>query len=88
MDKRQIELVRHALGLPNDRNVSYRNRFVTGRGGINHATWMDLCRQGYAEKSDGEQKLDWFYVTRRGAEFVLLPGERLDPEDFPESPTP
>ena len=34
MSAAQIELARHALGLPNKMRMSYRNRFVAGHGHV------------------------------------------------------
>jgi len=51
-----------------------------------HADWMRLVRRGLAGRRCGaamRAKLDLFWLTRAGAEAVLLPGETLDPEDFP-----
>lgn len=35
----QRELARHALGLPNDRKRSYRNRFIASKGHADFAEW-------------------------------------------------
>ena len=85
MTTRQIELARHALGLPNDRRRSYRNRFYLKRTlaeDSSYMEWSGLVAAGLAEMSPGEN-LDCFYLTRAGAEMALLSGESLDPEDFP-----
>ncbi|MCW2242231.1 hypothetical protein [Azospirillum canadense] len=85
MTNRQISLARHALGLDGRRTVSYRNRFVSGELHHDHPEWIDMVAQGYAQvrwgKHTGDD--DLFWLTRKGAERALLPGERLDTEDFP-----
>jgi hypothetical protein len=37
---RQIELARHALGLPNQYKKSYRNRFVAGGNHPDQNDWL------------------------------------------------
>lgn len=87
MTHEQKALARHALGLPNERRCSYRNRFVTGPGGADFHAWMDMVDAGLARRSDGSKLPfggdDLFRLTRAGADQALEPGERLDPEDFP-----
>lgn len=82
----QIHVARHALGLPSPRRISYRNHFVAGPGHEDHPTWMAMVRGGHASRQDGSTVPfsgdDLFHLTRAGAEAALLPGERLDPEDF------
>lgn len=85
MTKQQIELARHALGLPNERNRSYRNRFCATPSlleGGKYMEWSWLVAAGLATMQPGGT-LDFFYLTRAGAEMALLSGESLDPEDFP-----
>lgn len=84
---KQREIARHALGLPNSRRTSYRNYFRTGVGSPTHHMWNEMVELGAAfvhravETSGGN---DFFYLTFIGAESALNPGEKLDPEDFPE----
>jgi hypothetical protein len=82
------ELARHALGLPNANLRSYRNRFVTGSGGRNHRTWLDMVDAGFAERRDGGSLPfggnDLFWLTPAGARSSLNIGESLCTEDFPE----
>jgi hypothetical protein len=89
MSWRQIELARHALGLPNNNKKSYRNRFVAGRGHRDYADWMGMVDAGLASREDGKTLTfggnDLFYLTIKGAKAVLNPAERLCPEDFPEA---
>lgn len=81
------ELGRHALGLDGQRWRSYRNRFVTGAGGSDHAAWTEMVAVGLAEKRDGSAipfgGNDLFWLTHAGALSCLEPGESLGGEDFP-----
>jgi len=88
MTPRQIELARHALGLPNRRGVAYRNHFVAGPGHRDFSDWNEMVSSGCATvrravKTIGGQ--DFFSLTSNGAYAALKPGERLDPEDFPSA---
>lgn len=83
----QVKLARHALGLVDGRKASYRNRFAANPARADHADWMRMCRKGAAQRRSAQAvggSLDLFWLTTAGAEAVLLPGETLDPEDFPE----
>ena len=84
----QIELARHALGLPNKRRQSYRNYFVAGKGHEDYPAWLQMVEQGDARRYDGTKVHfggdDLFTLTIAGAEKALQRGERLDPEDFPK----
>lgn len=87
MTPEQRSLARHALGLDGKRKMSYRNRYVTGPGGKDYAAWNSMVDQGLAERRGGSTIPyggdDLFWLTPTGAALALLPGERLDPEDFP-----
>ena len=89
MTPQQIELARHALGLPNKQRKSYRNRFVTGPGHTDYDNWMAMTASGDARRRDGKSLpfggSDMFWLTRQGAEKALLPKEKLCPEDFPNT---
>mgnify|MGYP000403506147 CR=1 FL=1 len=52
MTPKQKELARHALGLSNDRNQSYRNRFRASfaSGDLDH--WEVMSDNGYAIQSE------------------------------------
>ncbi len=76
-------LMRHALGLPNEGKTSFRNRYAAARGTRQHELWMVLVASGLASVSTLSASLDNFALSREGAEDALLPGERLDREDFP-----
>nr|RDS93954.1 hypothetical protein DWF04_19820 [Cereibacter sphaeroides f. sp. denitrificans] len=86
MSQHQIELARHALGLPNRRKQSYRNHFVTGPGAPDYDAWAAMVADGFAREyrasvlSGGDPA---FILTPKGATAALERGERLDPEDFP-----
>jgi hypothetical protein len=85
MTSQQKELARHALGLTRNR-VSFRNHFVTGEGGPDHAIWMEMVAAGQATRRAGNELTggdDLFRLTRVGAGAALNPRERLCPEDFP-----
>lgn len=81
MTPRQIELARHALGLPNRTKQSYRNRFVASAGHGDFADWEAMVAEGVAKRDDGPTFCFW--LTLEGAHNALLKGERLDLEDFP-----
>lgn len=86
MTEEQRELARHALGLRNGKKASYRNHFVCGPGHSDFDNWQAMTDAGQA-KRHGPKALfggDYcFVLTAAGAQAVLEPGERLDPEDFP-----
>ena len=88
MTPRQIELARHALGLPNRNNKSFRNRFIAGLQHPDYADWFGMVLDGNAEWRSGEKVPfgnDWlFWLTPAGAQKALRPGEQLDKEDFPD----
>lgn len=87
MTPRQIELARHALGLPNAHRRSYRNRFFASLGHKDYADWLVMVIDGNATCSaapdHGLWNNDIFAVTLKGARAVLVGRERLCPEDFP-----
>jgi hypothetical protein len=84
MTPRQRELARHALGLPNDRDRSYRNRYTAGKGHSEYANWLAMVAGGAAVRTTSQSYggADLFELTLEGAEAVLQDGETLDPEDF------
>ena len=86
MTPRQIELARHALGLRPTRLISHRNHFVAGPGHPDYADWMAMVAGGQAVRRESEHLLPgdvMFHLTRAGAELALLPGDILNPEDWP-----
>lgn len=88
LSPRQIELARHALGLPNGRRRSYRNHFCCGPGHTDFEEWQAMRDAGTARRfkptalSDGNFM---FLLTEAGARAALRRGETLDPEDFPKA---
>lgn len=86
MTPRQIELARHALGLPNKMRMSYRNRFVAGVGHDDFEEWVQMVADGNAEMRDGKSLPyagdSLFWLTESGARQALKPREKLDREDF------
>lgn len=88
MTPSQIELARHALGLPNKRRTSYRNHFVTGPGSADYDDWMAMVDSFEAHRQNGSALSGGdpvFFLTQSGAESALKPGEKLSREDFPHS---
>lgn len=86
LSKKQREMARHALGLPNQYRKSYRNRYFIGGPCETFDAWTEMVSAGMAESVpvNGTQiGRTMFYLTRAGAEAVLKRGERLCPEDFP-----
>jgi len=82
----QRSLARHALGLPNDRRRSYRNRYVVEKEAGDGVLWMDLVSKGMARHRPGNPLtggMDLFWLTAEGARAALDPRESLCPEDFP-----
>lgn len=87
MSPEQIELARHALGLPNPLRRSYRNHFVAGKGHSDFDQWTAMVADGNARTRAGgvlSGEDDIFWLTKQGATAALRRGERLDPEDFPK----
>lgn len=79
----QIELARHALGLPNKMKMSFRNRYVASVGHDKYEDWIEMVDAGHAEsfRDPGGQSV-LFWLTKDAAKQALKKGERLDPEDF------
>jgi len=88
MTPEQRKLARHALGLPNKTNRSYRNYFTTRKVTPDHAAWKSMAGAGWAYKAPrswvARSDTEVFILTRAGALLALDEGESLDPEDFPE----
>lgn len=83
MTPEQTKLARHALGLPNERRRSYRNRYLAPADAPPCDAWRGMVRDGLAEEGSSTRTGIWFGLTRKGAEAVLEPHESLCPEDFP-----
>lgn len=85
MTSHQIDLGRHALGLPNRRRKSYRNHFIAGTDHDDYADWMKMVEEDNAFRTNGGQLSGGdfvFRMTNQGALACLKPWERLDREDF------
>jgi hypothetical protein len=83
MTDNQRKLARHALGFPNKKNTSYRNRFCTGPGCNDYEEWKAMVAQGDAVERTGPL---WggdsmFYLTLKGALSVREPTEHISRED-------
>lgn len=85
MTPAQIKLARHALGLPNRRRQSYRNRYFAGEGSFAYIEWCKMIEDGVARGVKLSHGNPVFWLTRQGAELALKPGESLDPGDFPKT---
>ena len=87
MTPTQRRLARLALGLPNPKCISYRNRFIGAVGSYDHEIWTGMCKAGLAlsraEPLTARVKASRFWLTPAGALAALNPGETLCPEDFP-----
>ena len=86
LSKEQKRLARHALGLPNEKGQSYRNRYIAPMIGDATVEWHAMKDAGYAKIMSGAKGVStgpMFYLTETGARLALNEGESLDPEDFP-----
>lgn len=82
----QKKLARHALGLPNERCHSYRNRYYAAEGTREYRTLMAMCRKGLADRAThklGFGRPRFFWLTLAGAWAAIEHNETLDREDFP-----
>lgn len=83
MTDNQIELGRHALGLPNKQHTSYRNHFVAGPTHDDYAEWMTMVSEGNAVRGERSEITggDYvFWLTIKGALLCRKPNEHLDRE--------
>lgn len=88
MTRRQRELARRALGLPNSKGRSYRNYYLAAYEPGVFDEWQQMVDAGHADGiPDYGGNYWWFWLTRAGADAALEPGESLCPEDFPRSAT-
>lgn len=79
---RHMELMRHAIGLPNPEKAPYRNHFVTGPGSADYDDWQNLVGLGVATRAEGSALTGGDYlfkVTEAGIAAVILPSERRLP---------
>lgn len=82
MTPEQRLLARHALGLPNERGRSYRNRYLVPPAHPSHALFMQMVAAGEARLVVEGLSNDRFCLTLEGAGKAVNPGEKLDPDDF------
>lgn len=80
MTERQRQIARHMLFGSSASKRSFRNFYVADAKHVNFPTLVEMERAGFVSSDRG--RCCWF-LTRAAAESVLLPGESLDPEDFP-----
>ncbi len=79
----QRKLARHALGLPNSRCTSFRNRFITVGATVTGRVWEEMVAEGLATKYPFGATGDHLYkLTLAAARAALTEGEALDMEDF------
>lgn len=83
MNIEQKRLARHALGLPNDGQTSYRNRYAAGLRSDAVEDWEGMVGLGYAVRGDDLSYGRFYHLTRAGADAALVGREKLDLEDFP-----
>jgi hypothetical protein len=84
LTRRECELARHALGLPNKMRRSYRNRYFIDATAPAGLIWLGLVARGLAIiVPSPECDFDQFCLTHASALAALEPGETLDEEDFP-----
>lgn len=81
------KLARHALGLnnPDANGKSYRNRYLAAHHSLKLLSWREMVQSGMAREGSQTDIGVWFCLTRAGAEAALNKGERLCPEDFPQT---
>ena len=80
----QKKVARHALGLPNKNNTSYRNHFCAGPGHADYETWMKMVAQRDAIRLTGPHwgGDDMFLLTWKGALQARRPKEHISREDM------
>ncbi len=78
---REIEVLRHALGLNNGK-TTYRNRFLAAPGDVDN--WRSLVERGYAKEGAPTKLGIWFWATRSGFEAVKRRGEKLGRDEEEE----
>jgi hypothetical protein len=83
MNERQRGLARHALGLPNRKNTSYRNHFCAGPGHLDYPEWLRMVAEGYAVRKTGPNwgGDDMFFLTLKGGLLARDKKEHLSREE-------
>lgn len=84
MTPEQLDMARHALGLPNKARRSYRNRYFANKDDAGDRVWKAMVADGEAEAVRSDSAVtNRYQLTPKGALAALREGERLDQEDFP-----
>lgn len=84
MTPEQLDMARHALGLPNRSRRSYRNRYFANKDGAGDRVWQGMVAAGEAEKVRSDSAVtNRYQLTHKGALAAIHEGERLCREDFP-----
>ena len=83
MTRRQRQLARHALGLPNRHRTSFRNYYLAAYAPGVYDVWSAMEDAGLAEGGAIRNGARPFWLTHKGALAALETGETLCPEDFP-----
>ncbi len=83
MTPQQIELARHALGLPNKKHTTNRNYFCTGPGSKDFDAWEAMVAEGNAIRRITTQfgGDNLYYLTMKAALSVRGPKEHISRED-------
>jgi hypothetical protein len=83
MTSEQRKLARHALGLPNKLNTSYRNHYCIGRGGDGYEEWEAMVAAGEAVRRTGPHwgGDDMFHLTLKGGLAARDAKEHLSREE-------
>ncbi|WP_333830975.1 hypothetical protein [Pararhodobacter sp.] len=74
LSPRQRALARQALGFPNARNKSFRNRFLASYRAGDYDHWLRLVDEGLADHGPIIKGMVRFWLTRKGAEAALEAG--------------
>jgi hypothetical protein len=83
MTDAQKRFARHALGFPNKKNTSYRNRYCIHPGSAGYVEWEAMVAQGDALRRTGLlcDGTDMFHLTLKGALAAHEDNENLSRED-------
>ncbi len=78
MSECKRDMARHALGLPNKRNLAYRNYYETSEGGQDQFDWQDMVYSGLAVQNNETM----FHVSLDGIQWALDMHEAIIREDM------
>lgn len=81
----KLHILQHSLGVGEfGDKPSYRNHFVTGKGGSDHSLCLELVEQGLMKNHPMNKALtggdDCFVVTPKGIDYVALNSPQRPPE--------